>query len=118
MNAGGASETTRRNLQAAAAALPADDGQDSEDVTRGFVGRSEQRRITGADGRVVWDLDAYAFLDGSAPETAHPSLWRQGRLLAEDGLFEVVPGIYQLRGFDLSVMTVVEGEAGVIVIDP
>ncbi|QIX50498.1 alkyl sulfatase dimerization domain-containing protein [Rhodococcus sp. DMU1] len=118
MNAGGASETTRRNLQAAAAALPADDGQDSEDVTRGFVGRSEQRRITGADGRVVWDLDAYAFLEGSAPETAHPSLWRQGRLLAEDGLFEVVPGIYQLRGFDLSVMTVVEGEAGVIVIDP
>ncbi|ETT25041.1 alkyl sulfatase [Rhodococcus aetherivorans] len=118
MSAGGASETTRRNLQAAAAALPADDGQDSEDVTRGFVGRSEQRRITGADGRVVWDLDAYAFLDGSAPETAHPSLWRQGRLLAEDGLFEVVPGIYQLRGFDLSVMTVVEGEAGVIVIDP
>ena len=118
MSAGGASETTRRNLQAAAAALPADDGQDSEDVTRGFVGRSEQRRITGADGQVVWDLDAYAFLDGSAPETAHPSLWRQGRLLAEDGLFEVVPGIYQLRGFDLSVMTVVEGEAGVIVIDP
>ncbi|NGP05180.1 MBL fold metallo-hydrolase [Rhodococcus sp. 14C212] len=118
MSAGGASETTRQNLQATTAALPADDRQDFDDVTRGFVGRSEQRRITGADGRLVWDLDAYAFLDGSAPETAHPSLWRQGRLLAEDGLYEVVPGIYQLRGFDLSVMTVVEGDTGVIVIDP
>ncbi|KOS55285.1 alkyl/aryl-sulfatase [Rhodococcus rhodochrous] len=118
MSTSGASETTRRNLQAAAAALPADDGQDFEDATRGFVGRSEQRMITTADGRVVWDLDAYAFLDGPAPPTAHPSLWRQGRLLGEDGLFEVVPGIYQLRGFDLSVMTVVEGDTGVIVIDP
>ncbi|EME50941.1 alkyl/aryl-sulfatase [Rhodococcus ruber BKS 20-38] len=118
MSTSGASETTRRNLQAAAAALPADDGQDFEDATRGFVGRSEQRTITTADGRVVWDLDAYAFLDGPAPPTVHPSLWRQGRLLGEDGLFEVVPGIYQLRGFDLSVMTVVEGDTGVIVIDP
>ncbi|AUM15229.1 alkyl sulfatase [Rhodococcus ruber Chol-4] len=118
MSASGASETTRRNLQAAAATLPADDGQDFEDATRGFVGRSEQRTITTADGRVVWDLDAYAFLDGPAPPTAHPSLWRQSRLLTEDGLFEVVPGIYQLRGFDLSVMTVVEGDTGVIVIDP
>lgn len=118
MSASGASETARRNLQAAAATLPADDGQDFEDATRGFVGRSEQRTITTADGRVVWDLDAYAFLDGPAPPTAHPSLWRQSRLLTEDGLFEVVPGIYQLRGFDLSVMTVVEGDTGVIVIDP
>jgi len=67
---------------------------------------------------VVWDLDAYAFLDGPVPDTANPSLWRQGQLLIKDGLFEVVPGIYQVRGFDLSVMTVVEGDTGVIVIDP
>ena len=72
MSTSGASETTRRNLQAAAAALPADDGQDFEDATRGFVGRSEQRTITTADGRVVWDRDAYAFLDGPAPPTAPP----------------------------------------------
>ena len=75
-------------------------------------------RTIAADGRVVWDLDAYAFLEGDAPDTANPSLWRQGPLLIQDGLFEVVPGIYQLRGFDLSVMTVVEGDTGVIVIDP
>src|SRR5262245_31349608 len=99
-------------------ALPWDDAQDFEDVERGFVARSDERQVKAADGRVVWDLDAYAFLDGPAPETVNPSLWRQGQLLTRDGLFEVVPGIYQLRGFDLSVMSVIEGDDGVIVIDP
>ena len=114
-----ASDATRRSIAEAAASLPLHDRQDYEDVRRGFVGRAEERQIRAADGRVVWDLDAYAFLrDAEAPETANPSLWRQGQLLIEDGLFEVVPGIYQLRGYDLSVMTVVEGETGVIVIDP
>jgi alkyl sulfatase BDS1-like metallo-beta-lactamase superfamily hydrolase len=75
--------------------------------------------VLGADGQVVWDLDAYDFMrDAEAPETANPSLWRQGQLLIEDGLFEVVSGIYQLRGYDLSVMSVIEGETGVIVVDP
>lgn len=77
------------------------------------------RQILSDNGRLVWDLDAYDFLrDAEAPATAHPSLWRQGQLLIQDGLFEVTPGIYQLRGFDLSVMSVVETDSGVIVIDP
>ena len=67
-------------------------------------------------------MDAYDFLRGveplNAPPTAHPSLWRQSQLLIEDGLFEVTEGIYQLRGFDLSVMSIVETDTGVIVIDP
>jgi alkyl sulfatase BDS1-like metallo-beta-lactamase superfamily hydrolase len=99
-------------------AFPFDDTRDFDDTERGFVARATTRQITAADGRVVWDLDAYRFLDEPAPDTAHPSLWRQGQLLIRDGLFEVVPGIYQLRGFDLSVMSVIEGETGVIVIDP
>jgi len=98
--------------------LPFDDTQDFDDTARGFIAKATTRQITAADGRVVWDLDAYRFLDESAPDTAHESLWRQGQLLTRDGLFEVVPGIYQLRGFDLSVMSVIEGDTGVIVIDP
>jgi linear primary-alkylsulfatase len=98
--------------------LPFDDRQDFDDTERGFIARATSRTITNAEGRVVWDLDAYRFLDGDAPDTVHPSLWRQGQLLIRDGLFEVVPGIYQLRGFDLSVMSVIEGDTGVIVIDP
>jgi alkyl sulfatase BDS1-like metallo-beta-lactamase superfamily hydrolase len=102
-----------------AAGFPFDDTQDFDDTERGFIARATARQITNAEGRVVWDLDAYRFLDeGPAPDTAHASLWRQGQLLIRDGLFEVVPGIYQLRGFDLSVMSVIEGETGVIVIDP
>ena len=114
-----ATDITRRRIEAATASLPLHDRQDFKDVTRGFVARAGQRQIHAADSRVVWDLDGYEFLrDAEAADTANPSLWRQGQLLIEDGLFEVVPGIYQLRGFDLSVMTVVEGETGVIVIDP
>lgn len=110
---------TRERIDAMAADLPFDDVQDFDDARRGFVGRSEQRQILGADGNLVWDLDAYEFLrDADAPDTANPSLWRQGQVLIEDGLFEVVPGIYQLRGFDLSVMSIIEGETGVIVVDP
>ena len=60
----------------------------------------------------------YAFLDADCPDTAHPSLWRQGQLVARQGLFEVSEGIYQVRGFDISNMTLIEGEQGVIVIDP
>ncbi len=114
-----ATPATRAAIDAFAATLPMHDRQDFDDARHGFVGRSTERQIRAADGRVVWDLDAYEFMrDADAPETANPSLWRQGQLLIEDGLFEVCPGIYQLRGFDLSIMTVVEGDSGVIVIDP
>jgi alkyl sulfatase BDS1-like metallo-beta-lactamase superfamily hydrolase len=71
------------------------------------------------DGRVVFDADAFVTATaGNAPDTVHPSLWRQSQLTAIHGLFEVADGIYQIRGMDLSTMTLVEGETGVIVIDP
>ena len=88
-----ATTATREAIAAMAATLPMHDRQDFEDATRGFVGRAATRQITAEDGRVVWDLDAYEFLrDIEAPDTANRSLWRQGQLLIEDGLFEVVPG--------------------------
>ena len=76
----------------AAEPVVVDDAQDFADADRGYLGTRADRQIRATDGRVVWDLDAYAFLDGPAPDTAHPSLWRQGQLCAKDGLFEVVPG--------------------------
>jgi alkyl sulfatase BDS1-like metallo-beta-lactamase superfamily hydrolase len=100
------------------ASLPHDDGRDLEDATRGLVASLHPCVIRAADGRVVWDNDAYDFLGEDAPATAHPSLWRQSRLVALPGLFEVVPGLYQVRGLDLSNVTFVEGATGVIVIDP
>ncbi|MDF2805164.1 MAG: alkyl/aryl-sulfatase, partial [Cellulosimicrobium sp.] len=98
--------------------LPFSDTQDFEDATRGLVARREPSAVTTDDGRVVWDNDTYAFLQGDAPETVNPSLWRQSQLVAEQGLFEVTDGIYQVRGFDLSNVTFIEGTTGVIVLDP
>ena len=99
-------------------ALPFHDTTDFDDADRGFIAALSPCVIKAADGRVVWDNDAYAFLDGPAPTSVHPSLWRQSTLAAKQGLYEVVPGIYQVRGFDLSNITFIEGDTGIIVIDP
>ncbi len=99
-------------------ALPLHDTRDFDDADRGFIAALSPCVIKAADGRVVWDNDAYSFLSGSAPTSVHPSLWRQSTLAAKQGLYEVVPGIYQVRGFDLSNITFVEGDTGIIVIDP
>jgi alkyl sulfatase BDS1-like metallo-beta-lactamase superfamily hydrolase len=113
-----ASEITARRNREAAAAMPPERAEDLADAERGLVARFEPARVEGADGRVVWDLGSYAFLEEECPETANPSLWRQSRLNRIAGLFELAPGFYQLRGFDLSNMHVVEGERGIVVIDP
>ncbi len=97
---------------------PFADTRDFDDVARGFIARLDPNIVHGADGRVVWDNDAFAFLKDAAPPTVNPSLWRQSQLVATDGLFEVTDGIYQVRGLDLSNISFVEGDTGVIVIDP
>ncbi|MGW2303115.1 alkyl/aryl-sulfatase [Streptomyces sp. NPDC001809] len=99
-------------------ALPFEDTSDFANADRGFIDALSPAVVTGEDGRVVYDNDAYSFLKGDCPDTAHPSLWRQAQLCARQGLYEVTEGIYQIRGLDLSNMTLVEGERGVIVIDP
>ncbi|MGD3106008.1 alkyl/aryl-sulfatase [Streptomyces sp. YGL11-2] len=98
--------------------VPVDDHEDFADADRGFIASLEPPRITAADGRVVWDAEDYAFLAGNCPETANESLWRQGRLVSRQGLYEVTDGIYQARGLDLSNMTLIEGDHGVLVVDP
>jgi alkyl sulfatase BDS1-like metallo-beta-lactamase superfamily hydrolase len=99
-------------------ALPFSDTADFDDASRGFLGTLENAAITNAQGRVVWSLEAYGFLsEEKAPATVNPSLWRQSRLNMQHGLFEVVPGVYQVRGLDIANMTLVEGERGVIVVD-
>ncbi|BCK55882.1 alkyl/aryl-sulfatase [Nocardia wallacei] len=98
--------------------LPFDDDQDFAAARRGFVAALRPGTVENSDGEVVWDSDAYAFLDDDCPPTVHPSLWRQSKLCAMQGLYEVTDGIFQIRGLDLSNMTLVEGDTGMIVIDP
>ncbi|BBY33428.1 alkyl/aryl-sulfatase [Mycolicibacter minnesotensis] len=98
--------------------LPFGDTTDFADADRGFIAALKPCVITAADGRVVWNNDSYDFLAADAPTSVHPSLWRQSQLTVKQGLYEVVDGIYQVRGFDISNITFVEGDSGVIVIDP
>ena len=99
-------------------ALPFSDTRDFDEASRGFLGTLEHARVATAQGRVVWSLEPYGFLsDEKAPATVNPSLWRQSRLNMNHGLFEVVPGVYQIRGLDIANMTLIEGDTGVIVVD-
>ncbi len=99
--------------------LPFGDRQDFEDARRGLVARFPEGAIHGADGRVAWDFNAYAFeRETGAPPTVNPSLWRLAQLNNEAGLFKVTDRIYQVRGADLSNMNIIEGDTGIIVMDP
>src|SRR5262247_909186 len=99
--------------------LPFADTQDFEDARRGFIGSLPEVEITNATGHVVWSLKEYGFLAAEeAPATVNPSLWRQARLNMHHGLFQVTDRLYQVRGFDISNMTIIEGERGLVVIDP
>ena len=94
------------------------DRQDFAFADKGFVATRADPKITAADGRVVWDLSAYDFLKGPAPASVNPSLWRQSQLLAKNGLYKVVDGVWQVRGFDVANVTFIAGKTGWIVIDP
>ncbi|MGF1470611.1 MAG: alkyl/aryl-sulfatase [Rubrobacteraceae bacterium] len=96
-----------------------EDTLDSEFAGRGLIARLEKPVIQTADGAPVWSLSQYAFLEEeTAPPTVNPSLWRQARLNMIHGLFEVTEGIYQVRSYDITSITLVEGDTGWIVVDP
>ncbi|AJA11227.1 beta-lactamase-like protein [Sphingopyxis fribergensis] len=115
-----ASEATRTAQAEIAGRLPLNDPRDEANAMRGKLAEIPGGVIQTADGKIVWDRRPYAFLSqAEAPDTVNPSLWRQARLNAVHGLFEVVPDkIWQLRGYDLSVMTIIRGKTGWIVVDP
>lgn len=116
--AGVVTEATRAANEAVAARLPLDDRGDFDRARRGFLASIEGGVIRNDKGEAVWDIARYGFLDGPAPASVNPSLWRQAQLNAVHGLFEVVDGLWQVRGYDLAVMSVIRGETGWIVVDP
>jgi alkyl sulfatase BDS1-like metallo-beta-lactamase superfamily hydrolase len=115
--AGDATPTTLAANAEFAKELKLDDPQDFEDAKRGFIAKPSGK-IVAADGTVLKDFDAYQFLEGAAPDTVNPSLWRHARLNANVGLYKVMDGVYQLRGFDIANLTLIEGKTGWIVVDP
>jgi alkyl sulfatase BDS1-like metallo-beta-lactamase superfamily hydrolase len=113
---GDATPATQQANEKFAQELKLEDQQDFEDAKRGLIARPEGK-ILDANGTVLIDFDAFKFVEGKAPPTVNPSLWRHAILNAEIGLFKVTDGIYQLRGFDVANMTLIEGKTGWIVVD-
>jgi len=113
-----AEPATRAAQDSVAKTLPFADRADFEDANYGFVATLPDAHIAGSGARPVWSMKPYAFVTGDAPATVNPSLWRQAQLNAIHGLFKVTDRLYQVRGFDISNMTIVEGDSSLIVIDP
>jgi alkyl sulfatase BDS1-like metallo-beta-lactamase superfamily hydrolase len=114
-----ASPATAAANEKLARTLPFADRRDFEDARRGFVATLPDAEVKTPEGRVVWSFSGYKFLEkDQAPATVNPSLWRQAQLNQHHGLFKVTERVYQVRAFDLSNMTIVEGDSGLIVIDP
>jgi len=114
-----ATDTTTAHNKAVLQQLPFADKQAFSDAERGFVAKLPDGKVTNDNGSVAWDMSEYGFLNQEdAPDTVNPSLWRQARLNAIHGLFKVTDGVYQIRGMDLANMTIIEGDTGLIIIDP
>lgn len=94
---------------------------DFDNATRGLIASEESLIIQHLDGSNIWDMPAYDFIDDEgkqAPNSVNPSLWRQAALNNIHGLFKVTEGVYQLRGYDLSNMSIIESDNGWIIVDP
>lgn len=118
VTAGEATAATRAALARAAQDLPPEDGQDFEFAQRGFIATWPEPVIRQANGKPSFDLAGNDFIEGAAPDTVNPALWRQNRVLRNEGLYRLAPGLYQVRNFDNSNVSFVETPRGWIVIDP
>jgi len=116
-----ASSATQAANAAVQRQLPFNDKSDFEDAQRGLIAQPATLTIKDSAGKVVWDLESYKQyigLDKPAPDTVNPSLWRNAQLNMVNGLFKVTDRIYQVRGFDLSNITFIQGDTGWIIFDP
>jgi alkyl sulfatase BDS1-like metallo-beta-lactamase superfamily hydrolase len=106
-------------LKRARDGLPFADKRDLEEQKRGLIAPMKDLKIMADAGHVAWDMERFQFLDKQDDfDSIHPSLLRQSKLNNNYGLYEVIPGIYQVRGFDLSDISFVRGKTGWIVFDP
>src|SRR5262245_25030732 len=116
-----ATEATKAANAAVLKRLPFNNRDDFADAQRGLIAPLSPTVVLGPQGLPVWNFDAYTRFvnaDTPAPDTVNPSLWRQLQLLTIGGLFQVADRVYQVRGYDLSNMSILETDNGLLVIDP
>ncbi len=113
------SATEHTRLKNSQASVPQDAG-DFERASRGFIAHHPTGIIKDRNGRAIINVNDYEFLapDNKAPNTVHPSLWRHAQLNHHHGLFQVMEGVWQVRGYDISNITFIRGDQGWLVIDP
>ena len=115
----GATEATAEALKAATGGLDWEDRRDFDDAEQGFIAPLPEGPVQGEGILPAFDPGRLDFVgDREAPDTVNPSLWRQAGLIGRGGLYRVTDRLYQVRNMDLSNMTIVEGETGLIIIDP
>ncbi|MEN9917429.1 MAG: Alkyl/aryl-sulfatase [Pseudomonadota bacterium] len=115
-----ATQSTQHINRSFASQLPFNNKQDFADAKKGWIGSIPNLQIINNQGRIIWSLKNYVFLlaRSEPPATVNPSLWRQSTLNMNNGLYQVKDNIYQVRGYDLSNMDIIEGNNGLIIIDP
>ncbi len=111
-------QSTKQANDSVYALLDFTDKQELEFAQKGLIKAPKNLEIKDANNKVIWSQDAYNFLVEDAPLSANPSLWRNAQLNNICGLFEVTDGIYQVRGYDMTNITFIEGDTGWIVFDP
>ncbi|MBP8290804.1 MAG: MBL fold metallo-hydrolase [Chromatiaceae bacterium] len=106
-------------LKQARASLPFADTRDFDENNKGLIAPMKDLQIMADAGHVAWDMEQYQFIDQQDEfDSIHPSLHRIAKLNNNYGLYEVSPGIYQVRGFDLAQISFIRGKTGWIVLDP
>ncbi len=119
LNAKEASSFTQEKNQSVLSELPFNNKKDFEDAQNNFISKTPNLMIKNSSGRVVWSMKDYEFLSSNkAPDTVNPSLWRQAQLNMNYGLYQIKDNIYQVRGYDLSNINIIETKTGIIIVDP
>ena len=113
-----ATPATAAANRAFGASLPLSNTADQDAAVRGLIGVPPTTIFKDANGATVWDAQRFDFITGAAPDSVNPSLWRQEKMDNARGLFKVIEGIYQVRGYDISNMTLIAGKSGWIIVDP
>lgn len=114
----GPTEITKNFKENLRKSLPFDNNIDFKEVEKGLIDTTEDLIIKGKLVDEIWNLKDYNFLKDDWKSTVNPSLWRQAQLNLYNGLFEVCESVFQVRGYDISNITIIEGETGIIIIDP
>jgi alkyl sulfatase BDS1-like metallo-beta-lactamase superfamily hydrolase len=112
------SKHTIEILDQARKSLPFADTRDFDENRKGLIAPMKQRQIPAEAGHMAWDMDQFNFIDEQDSfDSIHPSLHRIAKLNQNYGLYEVTPGIYQVRGLDLAQITFIRGKTGWIAYD-